>query len=194
MLTLGVQSITSTSTLKGDLNLTSKAYLAAIDSTVTQLWLPNDVCDQFVQAFDLKYDKDTDLFLVDESTRQNLQKLNPQLSFRLGNNLGDFKSEDTVTIVLPYAAFDLQASYPLYDKPTSYFPIRRALNTDTYTLGRAFLQEAYLIVDYGKESFSVNQAVYSDPVPDPDIVAIRPGIFSSGGNNSSVDAGDRNLD
>jgi hypothetical protein len=54
------------------------------------------------------------------------------------------KGGPSVDIVLPYAAFDLEASYPLVRHPTRYFPLKRAANDSQYTLGRAFLQEAYV--------------------------------------------------
>ena len=47
-------------------------------------------------------------------------------------------------IVLPYASFDLLASYPRVLNATKYFPLKRAANESQYTLGRTFLQEAYV--------------------------------------------------
>jgi len=49
---------------------------------------------------------------------------------------------DTVRIVLPYAAFDLKAEYPLVQNTSYYFPLKHAANETQYTLGRTFLQEA----------------------------------------------------
>ena len=40
----------------------------------------------------------------------------------------------------------------------NYSPLRRASNAQQYSLGRAFLQEAYLLVDYEQSNFSVSQA------------------------------------
>jgi len=55
------------------------------------------------------------------------------------------------SIVLFYAAFDLQATYLIYNNSTRYFPIRCAANE--YTLGRTFLQEAYVIANYEHSNF-----------------------------------------
>lgn len=66
---------------------------------------------------------------------------------------------------LPYGAFDLQANSPFYSNATNYFPLRRAANSTQYTLGRTYLQEAYLVVDYEQSNFSVNQAVFLEPNP-----------------------------
>lgn len=112
-----------------------------IDSTDPNLWLPGDACDAFEKAFGLKLDGKTGLYLVNETQHDMLLNSNPEVSFRLS----DLKSGgDTVTIVLPYAAFDLTAKYPLVDNTSYYFPLKRASNSTQYTLGRTFLQEAYV--------------------------------------------------
>ena len=80
------------------------------------------------------------------------------LSFEFGDAA---TSAPRVGIDLPYAAFDLEASWPLFNTSQRYFPIRRANSSSQYTLGRAFMQEAYLIVDYERRNFSIHQAVFS---------------------------------
>jgi hypothetical protein len=54
-----------------------------------------------------------------------------------------------------------------------YFPIRRAANDTHYTLGRAFLQDTYVIADYKRTNFSVHQAVFENPMPAQEILPIR---------------------
>ena len=63
---------------------------------------------------------------------------------------------------MPYAAFDLNASWPIYDNATSYFPIRRSPSDDhnaLHILGRTFLQEAYIIADFDRQNFTIADAV-----------------------------------
>ena len=182
LLTVGVNSITATNTLKGTYSLSSGAYFSVVDSTVAQLWLPTDICTQFEEAFGLTYDPYTDLYLVNDTIHANLTALNPSITIKLVNSL-----QDTVTnytnIVLPYAAFDLKASYPYYTNATRYFPIRRAANESQYVLGRTLLQEAYLIVDYERANFTIAQAAFPDPLPAAKIITIS--SPSKGGNNKS---------
>jgi hypothetical protein len=110
-----------------------------IDSTDPNLWLPAEACDAFEKAFGLTLDSQTGLYLVNETHRNRLLDSNAQVSFRLS----DVKSGgDTVTIVLPYAAFDLTAENPLVENTSHYFPLKRANSSSQYTLGRTFLQEA----------------------------------------------------
>jgi hypothetical protein len=79
---------------------------------------------------------------------------------------------ETQNIQLPYGAFDMQASYPFYQNATNYFPIRRAANNSQYTIGRTFLQEAYLIADHERSNFTVAQATF-DNLNSKHLVAIE---------------------
>lgn len=158
-LTLAIQAITAANTLHGDpTSLGAVGILSLIDSTVPHIWLPMAACHAFEEAFGLIYDDATDLYVVNDTIHARLQQLNPTVTLKLGNALS---SSETVSIDLPYGAFDLQASYPIYNNTTNYFPLRRASNESQYTLGRTFLQEAYVIADYERMNFSVSQAVFS---------------------------------
>lgn len=111
-----------------------------IDSTDPNIWLPGDVCDAFEKAFDLELDNKTGLYLVNETHHNDLLATDAQVSFRISD--GD--SGATVNIALPYAAFDLTAMAPLVSNSSHYFPLKRASNSTQYTLGRTFLQEAFV--------------------------------------------------
>ncbi|MCJ1398865.1 hypothetical protein MMC11_002066 [Xylographa trunciseda] len=180
-LTLAIQEITASDSLNGSLSLLPAGIFSLIDSSLPYIWLPTVACDLFQQAFQLIYDNDTDLYLVDDTTHSQLKQLNPSITFHLGVQLA---GGDSVNIVLPYGAFDLQASYPIYPNATNYFPIRRAANETQYTIGRAFLQEAYLIADYERSNFSVSQAVFEDNYI-AQIVRIDAANFTSSPTSSS---------
>lgn len=140
-----------------------------IDFAEPQMWLPISACDEFAKTFDLTYDKATDLYLVDPKTRASLRERNPAIRFGLGTTASP---KDRVNIVLPYSAFDQEATYPIYPNATKYFPIRRADNDIMYTIGRTFFQEAYVIVDYDRGNFSVHQALFPPTTAKQDIVPI----------------------
>jgi hypothetical protein len=110
LLTVGVDSILATNSLQGTFSLTSGAHFSVIDSTVPHLWLPTAICSQFERAFGLTYDPNTDLYLVNDTIHQQLLSRNPTLTIKLINSLQDTATNYT-NIQLPYAAFDLQASY-----------------------------------------------------------------------------------
>lgn len=153
---------------------------AIIDSSTPYLWLPQSACDRFADAFGLTYDNPLNLYTFGNNTSQRDTLSNSELSFTFV--LSDSSSTSTVNITLPYMAFDLQLTYPAI--PTTnyndanatayYFPLRRALSANQYTIGRVFLQEAYIITDYERHIFSVHQAVHiADPIGNTSIVSIQ---------------------
>lgn len=123
-----------------------------LDSTIATLWLPESACSAFEDAFNLTYDNEIQRYLVNETEHDALTELNPSITFTLVNGAGD-----EVAITLPYAAFDLNVTYPIVSNGSSshYFPLQRAANDTQYTLGRTFFQEAYLIADYDRGNFTV---------------------------------------
>ncbi|KAJ2987351.1 hypothetical protein NUW58_g4555 [Xylaria curta] len=124
-----------------------------IDSTDPNLWLPEDVCTSFEEAFGLTFDGASGLYLVNETQHSALLNSEAEVTFRLS----DVRSGgDTVSIILPYTAFDLTAEYPLVENTSYYFPLKKAANSTQYTLGRTFLQEAYLSADYERGIFNIS--------------------------------------
>jgi hypothetical protein len=176
---LAVQSITvdangNSVSATLDINNFAHTFSAVIDSTLPYLWLPSAVCDRFEQIFGLMYDNATDLYLISSVSRE--RNLNSTINFKFGATQ---TSSEFADITLPYSAFDLKASWPIFPNSTNYFPIRRAPG-NVFTIGRTFLQEAYLIVNYECNNFSLAQATFNDS--QGDIVAIRSGqsLKSSG--------------
>jgi cbb3-type cytochrome oxidase subunit 3 len=169
-LTVGLQAIVATNTLGGVIALLPTGIYTIIDSTVPEIWLPVASCTIFETAFGLLFDSSSERYYLNESTHTQLQNLSPTITFSLGANSSN---GDVVQIAFPYAAFDLEASWPIYSSPVRYFPLRRAMNDSQYTLGRAFLQEAYLTVDWERSNFSLSQAT-AQPPPSSNIVAILP--------------------
>ncbi|CAG8977976.1 hypothetical protein HYALB_00001857 [Hymenoscyphus albidus] len=169
---------------------------AVIDSSTPYLWLPQSVCDRFAQTLGLSFNSSLDLYTFDENSAQHDTLMNSQLSFTF--TLSDVgTSPMNINITLPYAAFDLQLSVPFpglnatYGAPDStkyYFPIKRATNEAQYTIGRAFLQEAYVITDYERNTFSVHQAIHTtNPILGTNIIAIdRPNNSTFTGPNNST--------
>ena len=132
-----------------------------VDSTLPYIYLPLDACRAFEKAFGLVWNPVWNLYLLNDTTHQALLRMNPTLVFTVAAAESD---GDTVDISLPYAAFDLNISYPFinatsapYLNTSKYFPLKRAEQRLQYTLGRTFLQEAYLITDFEHHNFSLSQ-------------------------------------
>jgi hypothetical protein len=175
-LLVAIQSVTSTASTSP---LLSSPIFALIDSLVPHIWLPLDACQAFEKAFNLTWDDTSSLYLVDGDLHQQLLQANPTVTFKIG----PATSGDSVSIDMPYGSFDLNASAPLLTNSSRYFPLRRAQNASTYTLGRAFLQNAYVIANYENYTFSVSQALYPSTSVPQNIVSI-PG--KAGPNSGST--------
>lgn len=154
-----------------------------IDSTIAQLYLPETACTAFEQAFGLTYDNTSQFYLVNTSLHETLRSQNANVTFTLGN---EQTGGSTVDIVLPYSAFDLTVNFPNVQNPNTsmYFPLKRAANDTQYTLGRTFLQEAYLIADYENRNFTVAPCIWdSDRVATSSIKSILSANETSSGDN-----------
>lgn len=153
---VGIVDITATSSTKSNISLLNRdPFSMYIDSTVAEIWLPVEVCEAFENAFGLKYDNITSLYLVDDQLHDRLKAENPSVTFLLGRK---YETNATVNITLPYNAFDLQANKPYkgLENTTNYFPIRRATRDNQFVFGRTFLQESYLVVDWERQNFSIS--------------------------------------
>ncbi|RDW77801.1 hypothetical protein BP6252_05854 [Coleophoma cylindrospora] len=138
-------------------SLLTTPITAFVDSTDPNIWLPADACRAFEDAFGISIDNNTGLYLMNDTQYYSLSSSNPTVSFRLA----ELSSGGTfVDITLPFLAFAQEASYPFVPNSTYYFPLRQAENSTQYTLGRTFLQEAYLTADYGRSTFRISQCVF----------------------------------
>lgn len=135
-------------------------FSAVIDSTLPFIYLPEEVCNNFIERLGLTHDETTDLYILNATQRATNRQLIESISFTL---IDDAQDGSALTITLPYDAFDLQATLPLFRNSTPYFPIRRALSNGNNVLGRAFLQEAYVVADYERHTFTVAQAQFPNP-------------------------------
>lgn len=181
---VAIQSISTPSAVESSpiaTELLPTPIYAYIDSTVPQIWLPLEACAQFESEFGLVYDNTTNLYLVNDTLHESLLDRNASVTFSLATSL---TGGPTVQITLPYAAFDLTAKPPYQGLSNSslYFPLQRAQNDTQYTLGRTFLQEAYLSVNWETAKFNVSQVSW-DTSAQENLVAMPPSGDSS--NESS---------
>lgn len=114
---------------------------AFIESTDPNIWLPEAACSAFEQAFGISLDSSTGQYLINATRYSQLLTETPEVTFTLSNSLS---GGETVNVVLPFGAFALPTSPPFTPNDTYYFPLKKAANDSQITLGRAFLQEAYV--------------------------------------------------
>lgn len=164
----------------------NESFEAVIDSSTPYLWLPQSVCDQFVSALELTWNKTLDAYEVDDD---QFKTLRADESFSFTFSLSSYDNNDdfgnpldapgVVNITLSSQAFAQTLKYPYHDEAIryrepakAYFPIKPA-SGDKFVLGRTFLQEAYLITKYDSTLFSVHQALFPEDHMDTDIVAVE---------------------
>ncbi|KAL8719881.1 MAG: hypothetical protein Q9225_003178 [Loekoesia sp. 1 TL-2023] len=150
-------------------DLLQSRIAAFVDSTIPYIYLPAEACKKFEDAFGIVWNEKVQAYLVNDTLHDSLVTQNASVIFTISNSTSG--SGTSVDITLPYAAFDLVAEYPLVRNTTRYFPLMRAANESQYTLGRTFLQEAYLIADYERRNFSISQCSWVEN-PQQDIKSI----------------------
>ncbi|WPH01471.1 Hypothetical protein R9X50_00431700 [Acrodontium crateriforme] len=191
-LIVGVQSISTPSSNLASpvgIDLLPNPIYAMIDSTIAEMWLPQEACSVFESQFGLVWDNNTELYLVNQTLHDSLTKRNASITFQLGQGTS---GGPTIQIELPYAAFDLtaQAPYQGLSNQSYYFPIRRAANDSQYTIGRTFLQEAYLTVDWESQRFNISQVVWSQNASEH-LVVIPPSTGESTGTSGANSTSDK---
>lgn len=134
--------------------------------------------------------------MLSSTQHSTLSKLNPSITITISPTIPASSTDKTVSIDLPYSAFNLNLSWPYTEQPTYYFPLKRATNATQYTLGRAFLQEAYLIADYERNNFSVWPCSWDPDTNNARVVAIRSVDDTAGsddlpGINHDTDSGEK---
>lgn len=181
---VAIQSVTTTQNSSSTTaQLLPSPIYALVDASIAELWLPLDACQAFEQQFGIVYDKATDLYLLDSSTHDALLARNASVNFTIAQQS---TGGSTVTIEFPYAAFDLTAKSPYQglSNDTHYFPLRRAANSTQYTLGRTFMQEAYISVDFEHEVFNLSKVIWQQD-SSPQVVAISPTSSTSNSGSSA---------
>ncbi|KAF7190281.1 hypothetical protein HII31_08612 [Pseudocercospora fuligena] len=139
--------------------MTGLPVTAVVDSLVPDIFLPDATCAYFEETFGLVWDNPSRRYFLNETQHEKLVTMNASVSIAVGIPGGDGNAQKTIT--LPYAAFDVNLTWPLNgitgpNGTKRYFPLQRA--SGDYYLGRVFLQEVYLAADYERRTFNISQA------------------------------------
>lgn len=155
-------------------------FVANIDSTLPYLILPDQICAKFEEEFLLTYDEAANSYTVNDTAHAwNIQQ-NATVLFQIAAGLEN--SANYTNIELPYGAFDLQVS-ATGNNGSNYFPLKRSKD-GVNVLGRAFLQEAYIIVDYERGNFTVAPASNPNSLPKEDLKIIYNTTYVLGSGQS----------
>jgi hypothetical protein len=166
---VAIQAITTDIT---DAQLLKTGIIAYIDTLIAHIWLPLEACKLFEDAFGLKWDNKTELYLLDDSTHNAFLEKNPDVTFKVGPAV----TGESVSIVLPYWNFYQTAKAPFINSTSLYFPLKRAHNESQYLLGRTFLQSAHISTNYDRNIFNLSQVLYPASSVAENIVPIFPTV------------------
>jgi hypothetical protein len=136
-------------------------FTTHIDSTRPYIYLPPAIYDEIVQLLDLEHDDISDHLIVPNDRLESWTASRPSISFTIRPLNRDTEKVESVKITLPYESILLTLHYPTtraMNQTWRYVPIRKAANQKQHVLGRAFLQNAYLVSDYERKSFSIHEA------------------------------------
>lgn len=123
---------------------TSRGKSVEVDPLLPYLYLPRETCDAIASNLPVTYNEDLNLYLwnTDDDTYQNITSSPAYMSFTF-----DAGSDQNITIKAPFQLLKLTLQEPLVEQNTTYFPCYPA-ESDSYILGRAFLQAAFIGVNW----------------------------------------------
>lgn len=130
--------------LLAEQNSTMTFLSLAMNTAAPYMYLPNSTCAAITRDLPVTYSAKYGLhFWNVEDPRYTAIITSPTyLSF-------DFRtSGKPLTVKVPFRLLNLTLDAPLIDTPTSYFPCTTPQNSPSYSLGRAFLQAAFIGVDW----------------------------------------------
>lgn len=134
--------------------ISDSALVTYIDSVTPYLWLPLSACKIFEKEFRLEWNEAAQLYLINSSTRDWLIRTDRTITFSLVSSKASGRIKN---FTLSSSAFDLRVSWPIVEEENYYFPLKRASGINM--LGRTFLQETHISVDYERGYFNLSQVV-----------------------------------
>lgn len=138
-----------------DNQLTTPGTYVTINPGAPYMYLPRATCDKIAEFLPVHYDEAFNLYLWDKSDSafHDIVKSLHFLSFGFASS-----NNRTQKINVPFGVLNLTLSSPLVSEPTPYFPCSPLRDGQTATLGRAFLQAAFLAQNWHTNRVYLSQA------------------------------------
>ena len=132
----------------GNSSIADRAISVSMNPSAPYMNLPNSTCAAIADGLPVKYNVGKALYFWDVTDPQfaKIMSSPTYLSFIFRGSNGD------LTIKVPFSLLNLTLQEPLVSTPTPYFPCQPPQAPDTFTtyysLGRAFLQAAFIGVTW----------------------------------------------
>ncbi|KAI1467734.1 acid protease [Daldinia caldariorum] len=149
-------------------SITSGGIQVSVDGCSPYISLPKSTCDAIAKNLPVTYNKDLGLYFWNTDEPKYTQIVNSAsvLEFVFSGN----SNTKNVSISVPFRHLNLTLTAPLIDKPVQYFPCYTG-PSHTYTLGRAFLQDAFVGANWGTKQWWLAQAPGPN-IPGPSVVEL----------------------
>ena len=146
-----------------------------IDPASPYLSLPNSTCASITRDLPVTYQAGYGLYFWNTTDPRyaRITTSPSYLSFTFRLSRSTASTDGNVTIKVPFQLLNLTLDVPLISTPTSYFPCQTPLSGQLYTLGRAFLQAAFIGVNWGNQ---YNGEWYLAQAPGPNIPTLPSGV------------------
>ncbi|PWY86748.1 hypothetical protein BO70DRAFT_264871, partial [Aspergillus heteromorphus CBS 117.55] len=156
-----------------------------VDPTKPYLYLPEDTCDAITSSLPVSFNSSFGLYLWD-TTASDYENITTSPSYLSFTFTKDDVDNQNITIKIPFSLLTLTLEAPLVDANTTYFP---CFYDDTPVLGRAFLQAAFVAVNYHDGDNTGTWFLAQAPGPgistSTDVTAMSVSQTSLTGSNSS---------
>ena len=146
-----------------------------VDAASPYLSLPNSTCASITRDLPVTYQAGYGLYFWNTTDPRyaRITRSPSYLSFTFRRTRSTASTDGNLTINVPFQLLDLTLDAPLRSTPTSYFPCQPLLSGQQYTLGRAFLQAAFIGVNWGNQP---NGEWYLAQAPGPNIPTLPSGV------------------
>jgi hypothetical protein len=152
----------------------------AIDALAPYISLPKSTCDAIAANLPVTYQAKYGLYFWNTSDPQYERIVTSPSS--LGFTFRASESSQNFTIYVPFNQLNLTLTAPLTTTSTSYFPCKAEENT-YYQLGRAFLQSAFVGVNWN--AYNGSAAWWLAQAPGPNIPS-QSTILAIGNTDTSI--------
>jgi hypothetical protein len=150
-------------------SISSGGIKVSVDGCSPYLTLPKSTCDAITDHLPVDYDQSLGLYIwkTDDPKYSQIVSSASSLDFTF---LGGSNTQ-TVTISVPFRHLNLTLTAPLVDSDKQYFPCYTGASGG-YTLGRAFLQDAFVGAHWDQKLWWLAQAPGPN-IPSAKIITLR---------------------
>jgi hypothetical protein len=135
----------------------------SLNPTVPYMQMPLGMCEAVAEFLPVTFNENLGLYLWNINDPQFAKIVRSPAYMGIAFARA---GQPNLLIQVPFSVLNLTLTAPLVSQPTQYFPCKPSYSTDDkFYLGRAFLQSAYLTVNWQRRTFTMSQGSGPDSGP-----------------------------